>query len=272
MKNKILFLASILVGCGLFFVACKKDEVNDSVPHTTSQPYIVEQFTNEIYPYGLGNVTIQDDIPDIVAIVVDSVYGFEGGYGGKTGADTAQLKKTDLLGSWPTITKTGSYSVSFAKFNKGGYRIIISPSIVVVKNDNPGPTALEGSYLRTATGVIVEIKKAVDGVYVLDNPGGANTVPVLYVLYNYMSSTGTDSLAFPIQLNSACGTGLQLVGATASPGSTSSTYSSSYPPQIVSYAPITLQWRIFTFDGTSPSSATTAVCQWGEAVRTLIKQ
>lgn len=274
MKNKILYLASILTGFGIFFAACQVDEVNDSVPQTVSQPYLAIQYIEDLYAYGVGNVTLENDVPDVVAVVVDSVYGFDGGYGGKTGQDSVKITKSEVIGGFPTITAPGSYSLNFEKFNRGNYKLTFGSAVVVVVNDNLGPTDLSGTYLRSATGYLLQIKKAIDGVFVLDNPGGAAGVPNKpYLLFNYDDGNGNDLLSFDIQGDVCGGGGIQLVSPAAPQGETSSTYSAAYPPQITSYSPLTLEWRIYEFPSVNPSATQRApACAWGTAVRTWVKQ
>lgn len=273
MKNKILLISSIVTGCVLFSVSCNKLEEGDSVPRPTSIPFVAIQYIEPAYVYGLGNTSIYKDVPDVVAIAVDSIVGFEGGYGGKTGADSVKVLKSDILG-WPDTTGIGGYGITFEKFNKANYKVTIGSNIVIAGAiANPGPTAMEGTYKRTANGVLIELKKVFDGVYVIDNPGGAGVPPFPYLFYNYKSSSGNDSLAFPIQPN-PCGGGLQLVGPGAPNSLTSADYSEQYPPQITATAPLTLSWRVYEFPSASPSSGHTgaALCQWGLGVRTFEKQ
>jgi hypothetical protein len=134
---------------------------------------------------------------------------------------------------------------------------------------------MEGGYLRAATGVTIQLKKVFDGVYVIDNPGGGAGVTLFpYLFYNYKSSSGTDSLAFPIQPNE-CGGGLQLVGPTAPFSKRASEYAASYPPIIASTAPLTFQWRVFTYSSSSASAlqpGNGGLCTWGVGVRTFVKQ
>lgn len=273
MKNKILFGSSLLVGCALMIAACHKIEDNDSVVRPTSVPYIVDQSIQDAYVYGQGQTSIYTDIPNVVAIAVDTIVGFEGGYGGKTGSDTIQILKSDITG-WPDTTTVGGKSITFTKYNKGNYRVSLTSNIVIAGAiATPGPTAMEGNYVRTANGVVIELKKVFDGVYVIDNPGGAGVAPFPYLFYNYRNSSGGDSLAFPIQKN-PCAGGLQLVGTGAPLSLTSATYSAQYPPEIVSTSPLTLSWKIFEFPSARSSSANTgvALCQWGTGVRTFEKQ
>ena len=274
MKNKILALSSlVLAGSILFVAACKKIEDADSSVVSTSIPFVVEQDINDAYVYGQGATSIYTDIPDVVAIAVDSVVGFEGGYGGKTGMDTIKILKSDIV-SWPDTVGLGGKSITFEKFNKANYKVTITSNIVIAGAiANPGPTALEGIYERPANGVLIEIKKVFDGVYVIDNPGGGAVPAFPYLLYNYRSSSGGDSLAFPIQPN-PCGGGLQLVGPAAPLGISSAEYTSTYPPMIIATAPLTLSWKVLEFSSANASTLNpgAALCQWGTGARTFEKQ
>lgn len=273
MKNKVLFLTSLLAGCIVLVVACRKTVDGDSVPRATSLPYIAIPYLESAYVYGLGQSTLYSDVPDVVAIAVDSVVGFEGGYGGKTGSDSIKILKSQILG-WPDTTEIGGYSIGFEVFNRSNFKTTIGANVVIAGPiANPGPTALEGTYKRTSNGVLIELKKVFSGVYVIDNPGGAGVAPFPYLFYNYKSSTGADSLAFPIQTN-PCGGGLQLVGSGAPNLLTSSAYSAQYPPEIALGPPLKLTWRVYEFPSASKSSAQTgaALCQWGLGIRSFEKQ
>ena len=273
MKNKILFISSLLVGCALVIAACHKIEDNDSVPKLTSIPYIAIQNISDAYVYGEGQTSIYSDIPNVVAVAVDSIVGFEGGYGGKTGMDSINILKSDILG-WPDTIGLGGKSITFEKFNKSNFKATISSNIVIAGAiANPGPTALEGIYKRTSNGVLIELKKVFDGVYVIDNPGGGAVAPFPYLFYNRRSSSGGDSLTFPIQTN-PCGGGLQLVAPGAPLSSSSSTYTALYPPAITATSPLTLSWKVFEFPAARSSSVNPgiAICQWGTGVRTFEKQ
>ncbi len=274
MKNKILIPSLFLAGCFLLIMACQKIEDKDSTVIATSVPFIAVQNVNSAYVYGEGQTSIYSDLPDVLAIAVDSIVGFEGGYGGKTGMDSIKILKSDIT-EWPDTVSLGGKALSLEKFNKANYKVTTGTNIVIAGAiPNPGPTALEGNYLRAATGYILEIKKVFDGVYVIDNPGGAASVaPFPYLLYNYKSSSGADSLVFPIQPN-PCGTGTQLVDPAAPNDLTSEAYTAQHSPKITSSSPLTLSWKVFTFSAvrTSAVHSSSSVCQWGLAVRTFVKQ
>lgn len=273
MKKKIFYFICALLSSGVLFISCNEGDETPSVPQVISIPYIAIQNISSSYVYGKGNTNIIHDVPDVVAIAVDSVVGFSGGYGGKTGKDSIQVKKSDIV-SWPDTIEVGGYSITFEKFNNAGFKTSITSNIIIAGAiSNPGPTALEGFYLRNATGVTIELKKVFDGVYIIDNPGAAGVPPFPYLLYNYKDAAGVDSLSFPIQPN-PCGGGLQLVDPAAPASLKSSEYTAKYNPKITSYMPITFSWRIYEFPAASPSSGHpgAALCQWGLGVRTLIKQ
>ena len=273
MKNKILLLSSLLAGCIFVIAACKKTEDSDSVASPTSIPYIAISYINDAYVYGQGQSSLFSDLPDVIAVAVDSVVGFAGGYGGKTGSDSIKILKSEILG-WPDTNSIGGYSIAFEKFNKSNFKARLGANIVIAGAiPNPGPTAMEGTYKRVSNGVLIELKKVFNGVYVIDNPGGAGVPPFPYLFYNYAKSTGGDSLSFPIQTN-PCGGGLQLVGSGAPNSLTSSAYTTMFPPEIVTTAPLTLRWRVYEFPSASSSSSHTgaALCQWGLGARTFEKQ
>jgi len=274
MKNKILLLSSVLAGCILLVVACKKIEDADSLAFGFSQPFLYELNVAPAYVYGAGNTHLYSDLPGVLAVVVDTVSGFEGGYGGHTGSDTLKILKSDIL-EWPDTSAIGGKVISVTKSNRAGYPITVGANAVIAASiNNPGPTALEGSYVRTANGFAIEIQKVFNGVYVIVNPGGAGTVaPFPYLLYNYKSASGGDSLAFPIQTN-PCGGGLQLASPAAPFSLTSAEYTAQYPPAITATSPLTFSWRVLEFSTATPSARNngSSQCQWGTAVRTFEKQ
>lgn len=279
MKNKIFLFSSILAACLLVIAACTKTEEADSVPHQTSRPYVAVNNLDEVYIYLEGHTTIYNDIPDTVAIVVDTVYGFEGGYGGKTGHDNLAILKSDVLGFDEADTvSVGGTGYFFQKYSKGNYRITIPATVIILdpasSNANPGPTNLEGVYRRTSNGYLLKIREIGPGFYLLGNPGGAASVTNKpYFLYNSKNISGGDSLSFAIQTD-LCDGGLQLVAPTAPLSLSSAEYSASHPPIISSMTPITLQWRVYEFPTAEASAVNpgAAICTWGTGVRTFEKQ
>lgn len=276
MKNyKYILLLSIVV----FIASCKK--IEDPVASTAgpvSLPYVVDQYANGSYGFGLGSNKIFKTIPDTIALVADSVLGFTGGFGGHTGHDFAYILKSDVKGGvWPDTTVLGGGSLIFEKFNSSNYKVQLIVNIVVAEPikapASPGPTALEGTYKRTSNGFLISLVKIFDGVYLIDNPGGAGVAPYPYVLKNFKSSSGKDSLSFENQGN-PCGGGTKLVGASAPSGLTAGEYSTGFPPLITTLTPVTFQWRVYEFPeaGEASTHPGAALCQWGLGIRTFEKQ
>jgi hypothetical protein len=261
----------------LYLGSCRKFDVAPSTAVKTSMPKIVNVFANENYVLGVGSGLVFKSFPDTIGKIVDTLVGFEGGFGGKTGKDTTYILKGDLRGHWPDTTKAGGYSVTFEKLNLNNFRAAITANVVlaapIASPNHPGPTDFSGTYLRTATGISVNIKKVFDGVYVIDNPGGGAVDLFPYLLYNYKNAAGNDSLAFSAQTN-PCHGATKLVAVAAPLNLKVSEYDRLYPPGFTSLNPITLSWRVFEFPDGNPGTAHTgvALCQWGTGVRTLVKQ
>ena len=274
MKNYIYILLLSIVG---LIAGCTKiEDPAPSTPGTVSLPEVVEQYANGSYGFGLGSGKIYQTIPDTIALVVDTAVGFTGGFGGKTGHDFAYLLKSDVKGGWPDTTQLGGASLIFEKYNTNNYKVQVIVNIVVAEPikspQKPGPTSLEGSYKRSSNGFIIKIVKIFDGVYLIDNLGGAGVAPYPFVLKNFTNTSGKDSLSFEIQPNS-CGGGAQLIDPTSGPGLTATEYAKTYPPSIVSLAPVTFKWIVMEFPDATPESVGAAgLCQWGGAVRTFVKQ
>lgn len=273
MRNIIPVL--LVASCMAFVTACNKKDFTASEAKAIAIPEVVELLAQESYVHGVGSGQVYNSIPDQVAMVVDSVYGFADGYGGKTGRDTAIIFKADVdKNGWPDTVGAGGYAVTFEKYNRHAFKAKVSINIVLAAPiSNPGPTDIAGNYRRTANNFLISIVKVFNGVYVIDNPGGAGVPPTPYLLYNYRSSANKDSLAFPNQGN-PCHGGLKLVDPAAPDGLRASDYDRTYPPAIVSLIPITLSWKVFEFPSASASSAHqgVALCQWGLGVRTFVKQ
>lgn len=260
-----------MVGCLLFFVACDKTNEIDSVPQQASIPFIAYSNLNSPYIYGEGNSSLFTDLPTVLGVAVDTIYGFVGGYGGKTGMDSIQILKSELAGFGDTIN-AGSSSFSVSKFNKGGYKVVLRGDVVIAApNNNPGPTSFVGTFKRTSNGYLLNIGTVGPGIYLLYNPGGAAAVgPNPYLLYNYKDVNGNDSLSFKVQTD-LCGGGLMLVNPAAPSGLTAAEYEAQHRPAIASMAPLTLQWRVYEFPSATDAAVHpgAALCNWGLGIRTF---
>ncbi len=274
--KKIFLYIVLCTGVSGFFWSCDRNEDIDSVAQDIILPFISEKLMNDAYVYGVGNATLLADLPDTVAIAVDTVFGMVGGTGGKTGKDNLYILKDKYL-SLPDLSKIGGSSIRYEAFSNGGYKVSVSSNVVVAGPiSDPGPTDLAGSYDRinattgAPTGYVLEIKKVFDGVYIVGNPGGAASVPNNpYLLYNH---TG-DVLSFAIQ-EDLCHGGLRLVSPTAPGGLTALEYD-AYPPIIEAGSnPLTLRWKVFEFPSptTSALHPDAALCNWGLGQRIFRKK
>jgi hypothetical protein len=273
-KNITYITLLILVFLGQ--LGCQKERTNNSTVKPTSIPFIAESYLEPFYASGVGAGEVFASIPDTLALIADTLVGFEGGFGGVTGHDFLYVLKSDVT-DWPDTTSAGGFALSVSKFNEGNLKVDVGSSIVLASPIEdpaaPGPTDLSGTYLRAVNGITLDIAKIFDGVYVIGNPGGGAVDPYPYLLYDYKSVGGTDSLAFPAQPN-PCGGGLKLVNSAAPFGLSIAEYDELWPPAIKSMAPLTLEWRIYEFTDTDPGNVFggAALCQWGTGVRTLVKQ
>jgi len=275
MKNNIIIYLLLSVT----IIACKKFDgdgsTSDSKAVLTSIPDVSEIYLDDYYAFQVGKNDINTTIPDTVALLVDTLVGFENGFGGKTKKDSFYLRKKDVL-AWPDTSKSGAKTLTFNKYNNAGFVASVSVPIVLVSplpSPGAGPTNFAGQYKRTSNGVIIDLIELLPGQYLITNPGGAGVEPFPYVLNNFKNLSGNDSLTFAIQDN-PCHGGLQLVAPTAPSGLTSAEYSTAYPPAITSRSPLTISWRIYEFLSSDPSAVHpgAAQCQWGLGIRTFAKQ
>lgn len=95
----------------------------------------------------------------------------------------------------------GVYNLTYSAVNSQGYSATDWRTVVVIGND-VASNNFSGTYLRAATGVTSTWTKIADGVYMVENPGGAGTGAGLTVtLVNYMGS----SITIPRQISADFG-------------------------------------------------------------------
>jgi len=271
MKNKnnlfalTILIVAIIAGCKKDFELSKIQDVN--IP-------MVESYMEPTYIYSLSSSgqSVFELIPDTLALLIDDVYGFENGFGGITGRDSLYLTKGMLM--WPDTTSSGANTIAVSAINLGGYKVTADAALIIVSDlEHPGPTDISGSFERTINSYVIHIEKLAAGVFLIDNVGGAAADGTSYLLYNYESSSGLDSLVFPIQ-EMSCGAGLKLVSPSASGDGTANSYN-AFPPEIISDFPLTFSWKVYEFpstEGTAVHPEGGAYCAWGDGARIFVKQ
>jgi Domain of unknown function (DUF5011) len=139
---------------------------------------------------------------------------------GGTYVDSGAVLTDDISGLKSDITpdfnkvdvdKEGWYEVNYKAANSNGFTANVS-RFVLVKDYTPSPSLsgnvdLKGTYARTSNGILVNMTKAADGLYLNDNIAGSSLVfPAYIVLVNdstidvplqkYNLVTGKDEIDF----------------------------------------------------------------------------
>ena len=147
-KNKTILLATTVLVLALG--GCEKDETDD----------ISKVFT-------VPTITLNGE--KAVSVPVGSTYTDPGAkYVGETG-EQADLQATS---SNVNTAQPGLYVVHYEKTSASGIYETFEERVVVVTSVN-NPIDYSGTYLRTATGVNAFVSKEGNGLYRVQNPGGA---------------------------------------------------------------------------------------------------
>ena len=147
-KNKTIILATALLGLALG--GCEKDETDN----------ISKVFT-------VPTITLNGE--KAVSVPVGGTYTDAGAkYVGETG-EQVDLQSTS---SNVNTAQPGLYIVQYEKTSASGIYETYEERIVVVTSVN-NPIDYSGTYLRPATGVNAFVTKVGNGLYEVQNPGGA---------------------------------------------------------------------------------------------------
>lgn len=147
-RNKTILLATALLGLALG--GCEKDDT-DNVSKVFTVP----------------TITLNGE--KAVSIPVGSTYTDPGAkYVGETG-EQADLQATS---SNVNTAQPGLYVVHYEKTSASGIYETFEERVVVVTSVN-NPIDYSGTYLRTATGINAFVSKVDNGLYLVQNPGGA---------------------------------------------------------------------------------------------------
>ena len=173
---KLIYKSSIaLLLPLLLLMSCKKDTTEN-----------VSSIVKVSYP----EITLNGD--DIVIVAVGANY-----------TDAGAKLKDDITGAISDIQPTesnvntaqpGLYVVTYSAANSNGFETRATRLVAVTSVSNPIDRS--GTYLRTATGLNAFITKIANGVYTIQNPGGAG-VGVNTVVY--MVETALNQYVVPPQ-------------------------------------------------------------------------
>ena len=169
-KISIAILVTLLI-----FTSCKKDTSDN-----------VSKIVEVSYP----EITLNGN--DLVVVAVGANY-----------ADVGAKLKDDITGAITDIQPTSSnvntaqpglYVVTFSASNSNGFETTATRLVAVTSVNNPIDRT--GTYLRAATGINCYITKIANGVYKVQNPGGAGIGVNTFV---YMVETATNVYVAPTQ-------------------------------------------------------------------------
>lgn len=169
-KISITILVALLI-----FTSCKKDTSDN-----------VSKIVKVSYP----EITLNGN--DLAVVAVGASY-----------TDAGAKLKDDITGAVSDIQPTsnnvntaqpGLYVVTYSASNSNGFTTSATRLVAVTSVNNPINRA--GTYLRTATGINCYITKIANGVYKLQNPGGAGIGVNTFV---YMVETATNVYVVPTQ-------------------------------------------------------------------------
>jgi len=159
----------------LILTSCKKDTTDN---------------VSKIVKVSFPEITLNGNA--LVVVAVGAAY-----------TDAGAKLKDDISGAITDIQPTennvntaqpGLYVVTYSASNSNGFETSAKRLVAVTSVNNPINRA--GTYLRTATGINCYITKIANGVYKLQNPGGAGIGVNTFV---YMVETATNVYVAPPQ-------------------------------------------------------------------------
>ena len=173
---KLITRFSIALLLPLLIISSCKKETTENVSTTVKVSY--------------PEITLNGN--DLVVVAVGANY-----------ADAGAKLKDDITGAISDIQPTesnvntaqpGLYVVTFSASNSNGFETTASRLVAVTSVNNPIDRS--GTYLRAATGINCYITKIANGVYKVQNPGGAGVGVNTFV---YMVETAVNVYVAPPQ-------------------------------------------------------------------------
>ena len=177
--NKIKISLSIALAVFVSMTACRKVPDNVSSVEKASYPTITI-LGSQFYSIPVGG-----SLPAVAATAYDSII--------------KESYPVSLDASSIDVNTPGLYVVPIKSKNKFGY--ISSTNVAIAVTDIDPAWNLSGEYARTANGAIVNLTQIANGLYEVDNVGGAPTLPVV----GYFVQINDTTIDFPLQSTSNVG-------------------------------------------------------------------
>lgn len=171
--KSIKILLSLIAVATFAAMSCRKLPDNVSTVEVASYPTITIS-GSQFY-----SIPVNGALPNISATAYDSVI------------KESYLVTLDASGI--DVTTPGLYVVAIQAKNKFGY--IGSKNVAVAVTDIADTWNLSGEYRRTSNNALVNLTKVANGLYEVDNVGGAPTFAVL----GYFIQINDSTIDFPLQ-------------------------------------------------------------------------
>ena len=173
-----------MIAIAMFFVAvgCKKKIEDVSSVVTASWPTITTNTSTEgITKFGTiySSVNVGAAIGMVTATAYDSVLN--------------EVCDVEVITNTVNTSVSGLGLATFRAKNSNGY--ITTGTVYVGVTSIDDSWNLEGEYKRTSNSALVNVTKLARGLYVVDNVGGAPSLPVV----GYFVQVNDSTLDFPLQ-------------------------------------------------------------------------
>ncbi len=181
--KKLIYIAIL---AGLSLASCKKDPDPVSKTVTVSYPTITLKGSPIVH------IAVNGSYTDAGATLIDDI----------TGASS------DITPTFNEIDATtpGIYAVRYIAKNTNGFETEAYRTVLVLDYTPPAGLDpnfdLSGAYLRAATGIINNVTKIDNGLYMMDNFGGSSAVyPAYFVTPDTTSISVPAQVAFGLNLD-----------------------------------------------------------------------
>lgn len=177
--KKIIISLTMIGAMFLFTISCEKKTEVVSKVQPASYPTIT-LLGSQFY-----SIPTNGTVPTVAASSYDSVLN--------------EVCPFSLDASGIDVTTPGLYVVPIRSSNSNGYKS--STNVMIAVTDIPSAWNLSGEYKRTSNNALVNLAEIENGLYEVDNVGGAPTFPVVAYFVQIDDST----INLPLQFTSLAG-------------------------------------------------------------------